>query len=405
MTRIALIAGTYLPERCSVADYTMHLCANLREYCVEPIVLTTYYAAEAAYDPNAIGIVHDWRLADLFALVRAVHASKAEVLHIQYSAQIYGFERAILLLPMLLRMSGWRMPIVTTVHEYEWQEWQPKNISLSSVKWLKMQGFQWWDREDGFLLTLSNAIIATTTQTEKVIHNRLRRKKNCVFHIPIAANVEVASIDYTVARQLLRQNCNWSDDSLIIVCFGFLHPGKGLETLLPAFKQVSLTQPQARLLVLGGFDSLSLNGEDAKKYLVQLQALVSELGLLQLVHFTGCVSAQTASHYLTGADIGVLPGDRPHTLDTDSLLTLLAHGLPVVATQPPTLSAGYPVKLIPPSDIAALASQLLQLLNNPNQRSDLGKAGIVFGQNFTWQNIVRDHLDIYSYLTSKPMLP
>lgn len=391
MTRIALIAGTYLPERCSVADYTMHLCNNLREYGVESSVLTSYYAAEAAYDPNAVGIVHGWRLADLFRLVQAVLASKAEVLHIQYTAKIYNFERAILLLPMLLRTAGWRSPIVTTVHECEWQEKQRKN-------------FPWWGGEDGFLLTHSNAVIATKPETEKVIHNRLPHKKNSVFHIPIAANVEVASIDHTMARQLLRENCNWSNDSVVIVCFGFLHPGKGLETLLPAFKQVFLTQPQARLLILGGFESLGLSGEDAKRYLVQLQALVNELDLLQLVHFTDYVNAQSASHYLTGADIGVLPCDRPLTLNSSSLLTLLAHGLPVVATQSQTLPIGHPVRLIPPDNINALASHLLQLLDNPDQRSELGKAGIVFGQNFTWHNIIREHLDIYSYLASKPLL-
>ncbi len=391
MTRIALIAGTYLPERCSVAHYTMHLCNNLREYGVESSVLTSYYAAEAAYDPNAVGIVHGWRLANLFTLVRAVLASKAEVLHIQYTAKIYNFERAILLLPMLLRMAGWRSPIVTTVHESECHEKQRKN-------------FPWWDREDGFLLTHSNAVIATNPETEKVIHNRLPHKQNSVFHVPIAANVEVASIGHTTARQLLRENCNWSDDSVVIVCFGFVHPGKGLETLLPAFKQVSLTQPQARLLILGGFESLDLSGEDAKKYLVQLETLVNELDLLQLVHFTDYVNAQSASHYLTGANIGVLPCDRGVTLNSSSLITLLAHGLPVVATQSQTLPAGHPVRLIPPDNINALASHLLQLLNNPDQRSELGNAGIVFRQNFTWHNIVRDHLDIYSYLASKPLL-
>lgn len=391
MTRIALIAGTYLPERCSVANYTMHLCNNLREYGVESSVLTSYYAAEAAYDPNAVGIVHGWRLADLFTLLRAVLASKAEVVHIQYTAKIYNFERAILLLPMLLRTAGWRSLIVTTVHEYECQQKQRKN-------------FSWSGGEDQFLLTHSNAVIATKPETEKVIHNRLPHKKNSVFYVPIAANVEVATIDRNTARQLLRENCNWSDDSVVIVCFGFLHPGKGLETLLPAFRQVFLTHPQARLLILGGVESFNLTGEDAKKYLVQLQTLVDELDLVQSVHFTDYLNSQSVSHYLTGADIGVLPCDRPVTLNSSSLLTLLAHGLPVVATQSQTLPIGHPVRLIPPSDIAALASELLQLLNNPDRRSELGKAGIVFGQNFTWHNITKAHLDIYSYLASKPLL-
>jgi len=135
MTRIALIAGTYLPESCGVADYTAHLRAALRsEYGFQSVVLTTYYAAEAAYDPNAIGVVHGWRLADLWALVQAVHDSGADILHIQHAAGTYGFKRAIFLLPLLLRVTGWRSPIVTTVHEYGWWEWQIKSIPSELIE-------------------------------------------------------------------------------------------------------------------------------------------------------------------------------------------------------------------------------------------------------------------------------
>lgn len=185
MTRIVLIAGTYLPEQCSIAEYTMHLCANLCEYGVESSVFTTYYDAEAAYDPNAIGVVHGWRLADLFTLVRAVHASKAEVLHIQYAAKIYGSERAILLLPIMLRKTGWRSPIVTTVHEYEWQK-QPK-LAPQPIKWLKQLDFPWSNQSED-LLKISDAVIVTNPGVEKAIHNQLPQIKQ-VFRIPNATNV------------------------------------------------------------------------------------------------------------------------------------------------------------------------------------------------------------------------
>lgn len=404
MTRIAIIAGTYLPERCAVSDYTAHLSKNLREYCIESVVLTSYYAAEAAYDPNAIGVVHGWRLADLFALVQAVRASKAEILHIQYSAQSYGFNRAILLLPLLLRMAGWRSPIVTTIHEYGCWEWQPQKIPSQLMEWLKLQGqhCNWWDREDGFLLTRSDAVITTKAETKTLIDKRLPKLKNRVFHIPISSNVEVAPIDDTKARQLLRQNCNWDEDSLVIAFFGCVHPGKGLETLLAAFKQISAIQPRARLLILGGFESLALSSEDAKKYLVQLQTFVSEKSLSQLVHFTGYLNAQTVSHYLTGADIGVLPCDRPLSLNS-TLLTLLDHGLPVVASHTQTsLPVRHSVQLVPAGDITALASELLQLLNNPEQRVQLGNGRVVF-PNITWQSIAKAHLDVYNYLANKPL--
>lgn len=401
MTRVALIAGTYLPQRCGVAHYTARLCAALSEYCVKPVILTNYYAVEVAHEPNAIAVVHGWRLADLITLARAVHATGADILHIQHAAGSYGFERAIFLLPLLLRATGWRGKIVTTVHEYGWWEWQPKGVSPQVVEWLKMWGQRrgWWDREDGFLLTLSNVIITTNADAEAAIYARIPALASRACHISIAANVEVAAIDRATARHLLRENCSWPEDSVVIAFFGFLHPVKGLETLLPAFKQVLATQPQARLLLIGGVESLALRGEDAKRYWIGLHALVAELGLMQVVHLTGYVTAETASQYLAGADIGVLPFNHGLTLKSGSLLTLLAHGLPVVATQHLTsLPDGHPVRLVPPRDIDALVTGLLELLNNPVGRSQLGEASRAFMQNFNWQSIAKAHLEVYEKL-------
>lgn len=397
MTRIALIAGTYQPDRCGVAHYTARLRDALGEQGIQSVVLTTH-AAASANDPSVKGVVHDWRLADLLPLVQAVHGSRADILHIQHAAGSYGFERTIFLLPLLLRATGWRGKIVTTVHEYGWWEWQPKGIPPQLVEWLKMWGQRrsWWDREDGFLLTLSDAVITTNTEAEVVIHKRLPELSNRVYRIAIAANVEVAPIDRGTARQQLRETCNWAEDSVVIAFFGFLHPVKGLETLLPAFKQVVATQPQARLLLVGGVESLALRGEDAKRYWDKIHSLVQELSLTQLVHLTGYVSAETASHYLTGVDIGVLPFNHGVTLKSGSLLTLLAHGLPVVATrQVASLPDGHPVRLVPPRDTDALAAALLELLNDSVGLTQLGKGGRAFMQNFSWQSIAKAHRSVY----------
>ena len=396
MTRIALIAGTYQPQRCGVADYTERLRDTLIKQGIEFVVLTTH--AAATNDPSVKGVVTDWRFADLIPLLQAIHATNAEILHIQHAAGTYGFKRAIFLLPLLLKVTGWRGKIVTTVHEYGWWEWQPKGIPPQLIEWLKMWGqcCNWWDREDGFLLTLSDAVITTNPDAEAVIYRRLPELSKRVYRIAIAANVEVAPIDRATARQLLRQHCKWSKDSVVIAFFGFLHPVKGLETLLPAFKQVLATQPQARLLLVGGVESLALRGEDAKQYWDKLHKLVTELNLSQLVHITGYVSAETGSYYLAGADIGVLPFNQGLTLKSGSLLTLLAHGLPVVGTRHNTsFPNGYPIRLVPPRDIDALATELLGLLNNPAKWTQMSIDSLAFMENFSWQSIAKAHLEIY----------
>jgi len=149
------------------------------------------------------------------------------------------------------------------VHEYGWWEWQPWGVPSWLVEALKHSGQRrgWWDREDGFLLTLSDALITTNSAAEDVIRARLPDRVNRLHRIPIGANVEVTAIDSDLARQRLRQTCGWSSDTTVIAFFGFLHPVKGIETLLAAFKQVLAVHPQARLSLVGGVESLALPGD------------------------------------------------------------------------------------------------------------------------------------------------
>lgn len=175
MSCIAFIAGTYLPASCSISDYTARLHTCLRDRGMESVVLTTHYAVEAAYDPHALGVVHGWRWTDLKALVKAVRNSDADALHIQYHPRIYGYQSAISILPLLLRLSGWRSPIIVTVHEYGSWEWQSQALPDRFSAWLKRWGQQrqWWDRESGFLLTLSDAVITNVPETKSLIQARL----------------------------------------------------------------------------------------------------------------------------------------------------------------------------------------------------------------------------------------
>ncbi|MEC4813481.1 MAG: glycosyltransferase [Scytonema sp. PMC 1069.18] len=399
--KISIIAGTYDPRRCGVAHYTACLRDALENYNIQSEVFTTRAAATEVNDPRVRSVVEDWRLTDLKSVVQAVNLTDSDLLHIQHAAGTYGFERAIFLLPLLLRATGYRKPIVTTVHEYGWWEWEPKNIPPKLLEWLKVWGqkFGFWDREDGFLLTLSNAIITTNVEAIEVISNRLPQLINRVSHIPIAANIDVTPINRNTARQQLREQCNFAIDTTVIVFFGFLHPVKGLEILLPAFKKVLPVHPQARLLLIGGVESLALQGDEANRYWNKLHNLIGELSLNEMVHLTGYVDAETASKYLSGCDIGVLPFNHGMTLKSGSLLTLLTHGLPVVATQHPTFpTGGHPVQLVTPRNINALADGLCQLLNYPDKCKYLSDMGLDFIQNFTWSSIARSHLSIYQEL-------
>jgi polysaccharide biosynthesis protein PslF len=414
--RIALIAGTYRPEHCGVADYT----AQLRQAFIgqaETILLTTYEAAQAQTSASASasihGVVSDWDWGNLWPLVRAIHATQADLLHIQHAAGTYSFNRAIFLLLPLLKLSGWRAPVVTTLHEYGWWEWQPWYLPPAGLEWFKVWGQArgWWDREAGFLLTQSDAVIVTNSSAEAVIQTRLPHLKP--HRIPIAANVATSPLARPIARQQLRQRYSWDDQTQIIAFFGFLHPVKGLETLLCAFQKLVAQYPQARLLLIGGVESLALPEPQASAYWKQLQQQIKQLGLEGVVKMTGYLSPIQVSESLLGADLGVLPFNHGVTLKSGSLLALLAHGLPTVATraQPPdpALENLPSLRLIAPRQVEELTVQLGQLLDGAQaggaqvdstqvaQEGQLDSIRTPLNQlnQLTWPQIAELHLQIY----------
>ncbi len=398
--RVIFLAGTYCPAYCGVADYTAQLRQQLQQRQIESIVLTTHDAPTPS-DTAVQAVIAQWHWTTLWPLVRSIQAQSADLLHIQHAAGTYGFDRSIFLLPLLLKRLGWSAPIITTVHEYGWWEWQPRGIPPNWIESLKTWGQErgWWDREDGFLLTQSEAIITTNAAAATAIRSRLPNLKAPLYRIPIAANVSVASIDRELAKQQVRQEFGWSTETQILAFFGFLHPVKGLETLLPAFRQVLAVVPQARLLLLGSVESLALPAEAATQYWQQLQQLIDRLGLHETVHMTGYQEANKISEYLAGADVGVLPFNPGVTLKSGSLLTLMAHALPIVATQSsppdPDLDPKDWLRFVAPRDPDALATQLIDLLGQPELRQQMGQAGYHFSQQFSWPAIADAHLEVY----------
>jgi glycosyltransferase involved in cell wall biosynthesis len=403
MTRIAFIAGTYQPKSCGVAHYTAHLRAELVKQEIASVVLTTHAAAQVANAPDVVGAIPDWHLQNLVPLLQAIHATKADILHIQHAAGTYGFDRSIFLLPLLLRLTGWRAPIVTTIHEYGWWEWQPRWLPQNWVEWTKVWGQRrgWWDREDGFLLTQSDAIITTNKEAQRILFSRLPQFNHRVDHIPIGANIEVAPVDRKAIQQKVRQDRGWSQDTQIVAFFGFLHPVKGLETLLPAFKQVLAVKPQTRLLLIGGVESLALPTDQATRYWNKLEGMITNLQLNHKVYMTGYLEADAASCYLSAANVGVLPFNHGVTLKSGSLLALMAHALPTIATHSTPPDPELPTELvrqIAPRAVDQLSTELLMLLEDVNLQQQLGAKGQTFSRKFAWSNIADAHQAIYSAL-------
>jgi glycosyltransferase involved in cell wall biosynthesis len=118
------------------------------------------------------------------------------------------------------------------------------------------------------------------------------------------------------------------------------------------------------------------------RYWGTLKQIISQLNLENYVHMTGYLDAEKASQFLIRADIGVLPFNHGVTLKSGSLLTLMAHRLPVIVTRSNGNNnelESAPIRMINPRDVEGLTN----LLMNPISRLQLGLASQGFSRQFS----------------------
>jgi glycosyltransferase involved in cell wall biosynthesis len=181
-----------------------------------------------------------------------------------------------------------------------------------------------------------------------------------------------------------------------------LHPKKGLDRLLPAWKTLAERMPEARLLIAG-------TGEP--DYVASLKKLAVDSGLADQVVFLGQLVGPRKWEALVDADVFVLPSHQEGF--SMAITEALAAGCPPVVTAECNFD-----ELVPPSpqktcgvivgngDMTAFASAVGKLFEDAEKRAAFAAAGraLVAGK-FTWQRIAGELEQVYQRILAGEKLP
>ncbi|MCC7354780.1 MAG: glycosyltransferase family 4 protein [Anaerolineae bacterium] len=382
--RILLISGEYPPMQGGVGDYTRELGTALAQQGAEVHVLTT---RQAVLGPEAI-IVHPlisrwgwgmWRQAE--TLARQVQAS---IVHIQYQTAAYGMHPAINLLPRRLRRAT-TLRCLVTFHDLKEPYLFPK---AGAVR-------RWVNR---VLARACDAVVVTNQEDEAAIQKE--GLATALHLIPIGSNIAPAPPpDYDRADWRRRHGA--APDDVALCYFGFLNASKGGETLIRALSLLAADR-RYHLWMVGG--QVGASDPTNRAYLSRVQALIGESGLEERVRWTGYTTAAEVSANLLAADIAVLPYRDGVSFRRGSLLAVLAHGLPIVTTQPALplreLADGKTALLVPPDDPPALAAAVARLAADTALRERLGESARRVAAGFGWERIAARHLELYRKVIS-----
>jgi glycosyltransferase involved in cell wall biosynthesis len=137
-----------------------------------------------------------------------------------------------------------------------------------------------------------------------------------------------------------------------------------------------------------------------------LVALADELGVAELITFTGLVLDETIFEVLSTADVGLCPDPLNELNDVSTMMKTMeymAFALPVVAfdLKETRVSAESSAVYVRPNDVEEYARAILQLLDDSQRRASMGKVGRERVENaLGWNHQAPKYVDVYESLTS-----
>jgi glycosyltransferase involved in cell wall biosynthesis len=181
----------------------------------------------------------------------------------------------------------------------------------------------------------------------------------------------------------------------VVICVANLHPIKGIDVLLRAWRQVAMVEPGARLLIVGDGPLRA-----------ELEGLASDLRCGNTVRFLGTRS--DVADLLRAADLFVLPSRSEGC--NNALLEAMATGLAVVASDAGgTAEIVTPNRtgwLVPPENPGRLAETILAALLDTPARQRVGQAARAFVvRHFALDAWIRRYALLYRQLAGREEMP
>jgi glycosyltransferase involved in cell wall biosynthesis len=167
-----------------------------------------------------------------------------------------------------------------------------------------------------------------------------------------------------------------------------LIPHKGFLDLPRIWKDVTISMPKARLLVVG---------KGQPMYLKAFSDLVKKLDLGSNITLSGLLPHEEIISLVKSAKVMVYPS----VYDAFPLVVLeaLASGVPVVAYDVPFIGLNYKIQSVikcPVNDTKCLATRIVELLSNNGLRKNLSREAVKYAARFSWETVAKEEAEAYS---------
>jgi glycosyltransferase involved in cell wall biosynthesis len=383
--RIALI-GNHLPRRCGIATYTTDIAKAMAHRF--PSVWVDIWAMndpgkQYDYPEHIAGSIEQNDPASYLEAARAITASSADMLWIQHEFGIFGGRGGDLILNLIDRMT---VPVAVAMHTVLAEpNRDQRRVTLALVE-------------------RCETIIVMAEAARHLLIDKYHADPDQVVVIPHGIPDRPFTDPAPMKAKLGLEGRD------VILTFGLLSPGKGIETMIAAMPAIVQRNSRALYLVLGASHPhcIAANGE---AYRESLKALAADFGIAEHVRFIDTfVEVEDLLDYIAAADIYVTPYQNPAQVTSGTLAYAVGLGKPVVSTpyvHARELLGNEYGMLVDFGDSEGFASAINGLLADSRAMLDLRRRCYALGRTMIWPRLAEASLARFEKVaecaSSKPL--
>jgi glycosyltransferase involved in cell wall biosynthesis len=366
--KIAML-GNHLPRQCGIATFTTDLSAAIAAAhpAIECFVLAMNDPGQRHAYPSRVRFeIAESEIASYRRAADFLNVNEVDVVSVQHEYGIFGGKAGRHVLQLLREL---RMPVVTTLHTILAE---PDALQRGVMD---------------ELLSLSERVVVMSASGASLLRD--------------VHGVDAGKIDLIPHGIPLLPAASRSKDRLgvegrpVILTLGLLSADKGIEHVIDALPAILARFPDALYIVLGATHP-HVKAQHGETYRIMLENRARSLGVdSNIIFHNRFVSDEELAEFLSAADIYVTPYLKPQQITSGTLAYAVGSGKAVISTPywyaSELLAEGRGI-LVPWRDPAAIATEVVGLLEDETKRRTLSERAAARGKDMLWPAVARSYV-------------
>jgi len=367
--------GDYVPRRCGIATFTHNLSEAIvgqAPDCKRLVIAVNDKPEGYDYPPEVRVEILQKDVEQYREAANELNQSKTDVLCVQHEFGIYGGPAGNHLLALLKEV---RMPVVTTLHTILHEPENAQRLVMDELI-----------RRSDRLVVMAQKGAEILCQTYGTDPSKVDIIPHGIPDVPFAGSAEFKE-QFGVGGKT------------VLLTFGLLSPGKGIEYAIRAMPGIIRRHPDAVYLVLGATHP-HLIAREGEKYRTSLEDMADDLGVGEnVVFFNRFVSNDDLVQFIGAADIYLTPYLNECQITSGTLAYVFGAGKTIVST--PYWHASELLDqergvLIPFRDAEAIEIAVCDLLDDPAAMKQMAKSAYEASRAMVWPMVARRYLESFA---------